>query len=230
MVLLLDSASDPSLELPNSRTPSGLSTLLDSTMHRKYRREPEPEFGKETITVYACDCSTEALERTKEVIDAAMEQRAFLSDAFVCLLDVKNNGNIVTELTSSTEADCCTSGVDFVTLIFTLSAVPLDRMSKAIAECFSVLKPGGLLLFRDYGLYDMTMLRFEPSQKVGYREYMRSDGIHSYFFSLDSTRDLFIAAGFIEQELEYCCIKSVNRRNGKSMRRVWIHGKFRKPT
>ncbi|KAK3025532.1 hypothetical protein RJ639_041524 [Escallonia herrerae] len=213
--------------------------------------------GKETIIVYACDCSTEALERTKEVIDAAMvisvkhrfrlfccdfstngfpkwltcnsckesipqEQRAFLSD-------VKNNGNIVTELTSSTEADCCISGVDFVTLIFTLSAVPLHRMSKAIAECFSVLKPGGLLLFRDYGLYDMTMLRFEPSQKVGYREYIRSDGTHSYFFSLDSTRDLFVGAGFIEQELEYCCIKSVNRRNRKSMRRVWIHGKFQKP-
>lgn len=30
-------------------------------------------------------------------------------------------------------------------------------------------------------------------------------------------------------ELEYCCVKSVNRRNGKSMRRVWVHGKFQKP-
>lgn len=35
--------------------------------------------------------------------------------------------------------------------IFTLSAVPLKRMPTAIMECFSVLKPGGLLLFRDYG-------------------------------------------------------------------------------
>ncbi|GFS41521.1 methyltransferase family protein [Actinidia rufa] len=136
--------------------------------------------------------------------------------------------------------------------IFTLSAVPIHRMPKAIEACFSVLKPGGLLLFRDYvtisfsalhlepaeiinsemkntGLYDMTMLRFEPNKKLGSREYMRSDGTRSYFFCLDTVRDLFARAGFNEIELEYCCVKSVNRRKGKSMRRVWVHGKFQKP-
>lgn len=35
--------------------------------------------------------------------------------------------------------------------IFTLSAIPLQTMPLSIKECFSVLKPGGLLLFRDYG-------------------------------------------------------------------------------
>lgn len=35
--------------------------------------------------------------------------------------------------------------------IFTLSAVPKEMMPRAIEECFAVLKPGGLLLFRDYG-------------------------------------------------------------------------------
>ncbi|GJZ75594.1 hypothetical protein Tco_0640059 [Tanacetum coccineum] len=34
--------------------------------------------------------------------------------------------------------------------IFTLSAMPLDRMSTSV-KCFSVLKPGGLLFFMDYG-------------------------------------------------------------------------------
>lgn len=48
------------------------------------------------------------------------------------------------------------------------------------------------------GLYDMTMLRFEPEQRVGYREYVRSDGTRSYFFCLDSVRDLFCGAGFTE--------------------------------
>ncbi|KAJ0485492.1 putative tRNA(Thr) (cytosine(32)-N(3))-methyltransferase [Helianthus annuus] len=91
-------------------------------------------------------------------------------------------------------------------------------MSAAVAECFSVLKPGGLLFFRDYA-----------DQKVGFREYKRSDGTRSYFFSLDIARDLFIGAGFIEVELEYCCVKSVNRRKQKTMHRVWVHGKFQKP-
>lgn len=44
----------------------------------------------------------------------------------------------------------------------------------------------------------MTMLRFEPEQRVGYREYMRSDGTRSYFFCLDRVRDLFCATGFTE--------------------------------
>jgi hypothetical protein len=162
------------------------------------------------------------------------------------------------------------------------------------------------------GLYDMTMLRFEQEKRVGFREYMRSDGTRSYFFCLDTVRDLFVGVGFIEVlvlslllgcckqlslysrflwcmcslsirpawllpsnwnwnyylvlnwyrvlkllinswllgnlnintlyfdccinslmhlqlELEYCCVKSVNRRKGKSMQRVWVHGKFQKP-
>ncbi|KAH7865350.1 hypothetical protein Vadar_005474 [Vaccinium darrowii] len=214
--------------------------------------------GKESITVYSCDCCHEALERAQEMIDAAdlvnVKQRfhPFLCDfsisgfprwlacehcrefilqkKHILLPDVKDK--IVVEglngFSSMKERSCCLGGVDFVTLIFTLSAVPLHRMPAAIAACFSVLKPGGLLLFRDYGLYDMTMLRFEPDKKVGFREYIRSDGTRSYFFSLDTVRDLFVHAGFSELELEYCCVKSVNRRKGKSMQRVWVHGKFQK--
>ncbi|GJR19342.1 DELLA protein RGL2 [Tanacetum coccineum] len=78
------------------------------------------------------------------------------------------------------------STIPVVMEIFTMSVVPLDRMSTAVAECFSVLKPG---------LYDMTMLRFEADQRVGFREYKLADVTRSYFFSLDSTRDLFLGAG-----------------------------------
>ncbi|XP_062178274.1 uncharacterized protein LOC133883086 isoform X2 [Alnus glutinosa] len=214
--------------------------------------------GNEHIVVYACDCSSETLERAKEIIDAATSvsvrlrfhtfccdfsiagfpkwlachtcREVFLQKQQSCLSDVKeNSGGYFNDSCSPEESGCCIGGVDFVTLIFTLSAVPFQRMPISIKECFSVLKPGGILLFRDYGLYDMTMLRFESDQRVGFREYMRSDGTRSYFFCLDTVRDLFAGAGFIELELEYCCVKSVNRRNQKSMRRVWVHGKFQKP-
>lgn len=44
----------------------------------------------------------------------------------------------------------------------------------------------------------MTMLRFKPEKKVGFREYIRSDGTRSFFFSLDTVKDLFLRAGFTE--------------------------------
>ncbi|KAI3894501.1 hypothetical protein MKW92_033084 [Papaver armeniacum] len=216
--------------------------------------------GKHSTIVYACDCSPEALDRAKEIIETADGVSAkhrfcpFVCDFSVnkfpnwlicitcrrtsmkqlvdCETDVKDDKD--TDLGASTalkpkEAQCCVGGVNFVTLIFTLSAVPSKKMPPAIAECLAVLRPGGVLLFRDYGLYDMTMLRFPPNQRIGLREYVRSDGTRSYFFCLETVRELFVAAGFIELELDYCCINSVNRRNGKSMRRVWVHGKFQKP-
>ncbi|XP_023767740.1 uncharacterized protein LOC111916326 [Lactuca sativa] len=208
--------------------------------------------GKENIIVFACDCSTEALERATEIIYASnlvlakSRFRPFCCDFstspfpkwLICdscretslIKDFDDDKRDLSDIISSSkESECCIGGVDYVTLIFTLSAVPVDRMPMAISECFSVLKPGGLLFFRDYGLYDMTMLRFEADQRVGFREYKRSDGTRSYFFSLNTARDLFLAAGFIEVELEYCCVKSVNRRKQKTMHRVWVHGKFQKP-
>ncbi|KAK2402618.1 Methyltransferase family protein [Trifolium repens] len=214
--------------------------------------------ANKNIVVYACDCSDETLEKAKEIITAnAVDlfkhhfhtfccdistngfpnwlachtcRDQFLQKQSCCLSDYKeDNGLQLRDSCSSDEFDRCVGGVDFITLIFTLSAVPLERMPRSIKECFTVLKPGGMVLFRDYGLYDMTMLRFESDKRVGFREYMRSDGTRSYFFCLNTVRNLFLDAGFIELELDYCCVKSVNRKKGKSMRRVWVHGKFQKP-
>ncbi|KAK6646252.1 hypothetical protein PHAVU_L001632 [Phaseolus vulgaris] len=153
----------------------------------------------------------------------------FLQKQSYCLSDVREGNGLHFTNTYPSEDECCVGGVDFITLIFTLSAVPLDRMPKSVKECFFVLKPGGMVFFRDYGLYDMTMLRFEQDKRVGFREYMRSDGTRSYFFCLDAVRNLFLGAGFTELELEYCCVKSINRQKGKCMQRVWVHGKFQKP-
>ncbi|KAH9698892.1 methyltransferase-like protein [Citrus sinensis] len=149
--------------------------------------------GNENIIVYACDCSSEILERAKEFVDAA--DIGSVKDRFCPFY-----------------CDFCTAG--FPEWLACNSC--LESFQQKQHDCFS-------------GLYDMTMLRFKPEQRVEFREYMRSDGTRSYFFTIDSVRNLFVNAGFIEVELEYCCVKSVNRGKGKSMRRVWVHGKFRKP-
>uniref|UniRef100_A0A1J3CK07 tRNA N(3)-methylcytidine methyltransferase n=2 Tax=Noccaea caerulescens TaxID=107243 RepID=A0A1J3CK07_NOCCA len=207
--------------------------------------------GSKNIAVYACDCSSEALVRTEENIDLAIASadnfHSFCCDFskskfpnWVACDHCRDNFKLKKDRYHSGGSEdihgnykCslnehCIGGVDFVTLIFTLSAVPKEMMPRAIEECFAVLKPGGLLLFRDYGLYDMTMLRFEPEKRIGFREYVRSDGTLSYFFCLDMVRRLFTDAGFIEVELENCCVKAVNRKKGKTMYRVWVHGKFQK--
>ncbi|KAM0843277.1 hypothetical protein ACQ4PT_057816 [Festuca glaucescens] len=206
-----------------------------------------------SITVYACDCSEDTLQKANEIVfntqgvDAKDRFHPFLLDvskeAFPDWLfcnwcqssgakavdlsldsghhNIRNEQPIVLK-----ENQCCIHGIDVITMIFTLSAIPYDIMLATLRWCVYVLKPGGLVLFRDYGIYDMTMLRFLPHQRVGFREYIRADGT----FSLDTVRELFDAAGLLELELEYCCVRSVNRKNGKNMRRVWVHGKFQKPT
>lgn len=210
-----------------------------------------------SITVYACDCSEDTLEKANEIVcstkgvDVKDRFHPFVLDisketfpdwlfckscqssrakAVDLLLDSSHHNIRKEHPVSLRENQCCVRGIDFITMIFTLSAIPYDIMSTTIERCVSVLKPGGFVLFRDYGLYDMTMLRFLPHQRLRFREYMRSDGTFSYFFSLDTVRELFHAAGLLELELEYCCVRSVNRKNGKDMQRVWVHGKFQKPT
>ncbi|KAG4919717.1 hypothetical protein JHK82_057146 [Glycine max] len=69
------------------------------------------------------------------------------------------------------------------------------KVRQGIFYCVKARRHG---FFRDYGLCDMTMLRFEPDKQVGFREYMRSDGTRSYFFCLDTVRSLFLGAGFTE--------------------------------
>lgn len=59
--------------------------------------------------------------------------------------------------------------------------------------------------------------------------YRRGDGTLSYFFSTAMLQQLAEAAGFEMVECEYACVALRNRRRGASMRRVFVHGVFRRP-
>ncbi len=66
--------------------------------------------------------------------------------------------------------------VDIVTLIFVLSAIHPKHYDRILVALRKVLKPDGLVLIRDYGLYDMAQLRFKPGNKIFENFYTRQDG------------------------------------------------------
>lgn len=79
-------------------------------------------------------------------------------------------------------------------------------------------------------MYDISQLRFPGAQMVDSGSlYRREDGTLSYFFTLERARALAEGAGFTVEELEYACVANLNRKTGKELRRVFVHGVFRKP-
>jgi hypothetical protein len=51
---------------------------------------------------------------------------------------------------------------DAVLLVFTLGALREGAMPAVLRAAFAALRPGGVLCFRDHGLYDITQLRRAP--------------------------------------------------------------------
>ena len=119
------------------------------------------------------------------------------------------------------------SHVGAVVSVFTLSAVHPDKHVQCLQNMRALLinhnneTHNGVILFRDYGIHDMTMYR----HKMRYSDtlYGRADGTLSYYFDLDYTRKIAEAAGLYVLELEYATVRTENRKKGTVMRRVFVH-------
>lgn len=81
--------------------------------------------------------------------------------------------------------------VDIIILIFVLSALHPSEWRRAVLNVHKMLKPGGLVLFRDYGRYDLTQLRFKGGRLLEDNFYVRGDKTRVYFFDLDELALLF---------------------------------------
>lgn len=164
--------------------------------------------------ILACDFSPRAVEFVQQNPKFDVDR----GKAFVCDL---TTDELLTKVHKNS--------VDVVTMIFMLSAIHPEKMSKVIKNVYDVLRPGGVVLFRDYGLYDQAQLRFKKGHKLQDNFYVRQDGTRAYYFSEERTRQLFEGAGFDTDLNAYVTRTTVNKKEGLSVPRIFVQSKFIKP-
>lgn len=128
---------------------------------------------------------------------------------------------------------------DIVIMIFIFSALNPKQWPQAVKNVQRLLKPGGVLLFRDYGRGDLAQVRFKKGRYLEENFYIRGDGTRVYFFEKDELAEIWTApkpdengelkpTGFEVEDLGVDRRLLVNRAKELKMYRCWMQGRFRK--
>mmetsp|Transcript_4396 Transcript_4396/g.6166 ORF Transcript_4396/g.6166 Transcript_4396/m.6166 type:complete len:367 (+) Transcript_4396:21-1121(+) len=137
--------------------------------------------------------------------------------AFVC--DV-----VTQELPSFIERE----SLDMILMIFVLSAIKPSDMRSVLEKLHRSMKVGGRFLLRDYGVYDLTQMRFlyKEGRKLDTNYYVRADGTTVFYFTIEDLTDLFGECGFKVEKLGYDTRELRNRKKQINMYRNWVNGTF----
>jgi len=140
------------------------------------------------LKIHACDFSKKAVELIRN-------NPLFESPGIVGSIDTS-----VWDVVSPVDADSGKAQlplgiepetVDVVILIFIFSALAPKQWQQAIRNIWATLKPGGVVLFRDYGRGDLAQVRFKKGRYLDENFYIRGDGTRVYFFDEDELRRLW---------------------------------------
>ncbi|KAF7956453.1 hypothetical protein EAE96_003794 [Botrytis aclada] len=189
----------------------------------KHNQNPE-------LKIHACDFSKKAVEviRANEAYDTKNIQ----ADVWDAAGD---------DLPPGLEE----SSVDVVIMIFIFSALSPSQWNRAVQNVFKILKPGGDVLFRDYGRGDLAQVRFKKGRYLEENFYIRGDGTRVYFFEKDELVNIWTGklpesdaqatdsttereSGFNIIDLGVDRRLLVNRAKELKMYRCWMQGRFKK--
>ncbi|KAG9292889.1 hypothetical protein G9A89_016251 [Geosiphon pyriformis] len=120
--------------------------------------------------------------------------------------------------------------IDLISAIFVISAIPPEEHSKMLENIKEVMKPGAIVCFRDYAIYDEAQIRFskDGNHKLDENLYVRQDGTMSYFFSVEYLTRLFETHGFKTLHAEYVERETTNRAKEMTVDRLFLQAKFAK--
>ncbi|RMZ80703.1 hypothetical protein DV738_g2553, partial [Chaetothyriales sp. CBS 135597] len=117
--------------------------------------------------------------------------------------------------------------VDVIIMIFVFSALSPSQWEQCIHNIRRLLRPGGYVLFRDYGRGDLAQVRFKAGRWMEENFYVRGDGTRVYFFDKDELHKLW-GEHFTVLDLAVDRRLIVNRQRRLKMYRCWIQGRFQK--
>lgn len=133
----------------------------------------------EGLMVHACDFSKTAVQVMRD--SEEYNPKHIVADVW----DVSAEGD------DSLPPGLTEGSVDVVILIFIFSALSPAEWGGALRNIYRVLKPGGKVLFRDYGRGDLAQVRFKKGKYLGENFYVRGDGTRVYFFDENELRQMW---------------------------------------
>lgn len=134
------------------------------------------------LKIHACDFSKKAVEviRGHELYDPQYIQ----ADVWdVAASPDSENGGLPPGIVEGS--------VDVVLMIFIFSALNPKQWDQAVRNVWRVLKPGGQVLFRDYGRGDLAQVRFKKGRWMEENFYVRGDGTRVYFFEREELEEIW---------------------------------------